>query len=175
MYYSRKPEVIKPIYQKWEKPFDSHQLDSRSFWGHLNAELGKNVSWEKLNAATFASYQALPGMLPLLRRLKSVVPLVLLSNTREEWFDFVDKKFDLSDYFVEKFLSFQLGCLKPDAKIFRLVSDRLKVAPEQLLFIDDKEENIRAAAKLGIAGIRFQGAAELERELKSYLFFKNRQ
>lgn len=168
MYYSRKPEVIKPIYQKWEKPFDSHKLDSRSFWGHVNTELGKNVSWEKLNAMTFASYKLIPGMFPLLIKLMQFVPLVLLSNTREEWFDFVDKRFELSNYFVQKFLSFQMGCLKPDVKIFKLVIEKLNVAPGDLLFIDDKEENIRAAGRLGIHGIHFKSAEELERELNEF-------
>ena len=53
------------------------------------------------------------------------------------------------------FVSYELGLLKPDIKIFQTLVDRLQTAPTQILFIDDKESNITAAKQIGINGIIF--------------------
>lgn len=51
------------------------------------------------------------------------------------------------------FCSFDLGLLKPDERIFQTVAERLGADYGELLFIDDKEVNVKAAEGLGINGI----------------------
>ncbi len=65
------------------------------------------------------------------------VPLVIVSNTDMTAFNFVMKKFDIKKYFKKFFLSAQLGCLKPDLKIFRAAQDYLRLSKDQILMIDD--------------------------------------
>jgi putative hydrolase of the HAD superfamily len=50
--------------------------------------------------------------------------------------------------------SSEVGVRKPDPAIFRIALERLEVAPERALFLDDHEGNVRAAARLGIRSIR---------------------
>lgn len=54
------------------------------------------------------------------------------------------------------FTSFELGLLKPDPKIYETVLERLNARPQEVIFIDDKETNVKAAQKLGIHGIVFE-------------------
>jgi 2-haloacid dehalogenase len=56
---------------------------------------------------------------------------------------------------------------KPDANIYTLTLDRYKIIPENAVFIDDKLENVHAAAQLGMHGIHFTSAAKLKRDLES--------
>jgi len=42
------------------------------------------------------------------------------------------------------------GLKKPDEKAFELILQRLGVKPEESVFIDDKQENLDAAKKLGM-------------------------
>lgn len=53
------------------------------------------------------------------------------------------------------FTSYDLKLLKPDTAIFSAVKQKLNTNYEQLLFIDDKEANVKAAQTLGINGIIF--------------------
>lgn len=47
------------------------------------------------------------------------------------------------------------GMRKPNPKIYLLALERLgQLAPEQAVFLDDVEDNVEAARKLGIKGIR---------------------
>ncbi|MCM1323590.1 MAG: HAD family phosphatase [Acetobacter sp.] len=66
------------------------------------------------------------------------------------------------------FTSYELKLLKPDYEIFQAVLEKLKIKPEQTLFIDDKKTNVEAAQSLGINGIVYTPNTILK-ELTSYL------
>ncbi len=105
--------------------------------------------------------------LALLRRLSGKYLVAMLSNTNEihynYWLKVLGKDVNL---FKELVLSFQVGLRKPDSKIFLEAARRLKVKPQQCIFIDDVEEYVEAAKKLGMRGIRFVSVKQLQRDLK---------
>ncbi len=63
-------------------------------------------------------------------------------------------------------LSFQVGAAKPEPEIFLEAARRLGVNPQQCVYVDDVEEYVEAAEKLGMRGIRFTSAQQLETDLK---------
>jgi len=65
------------------------------------------------------------------------------------------------------FLGFScdLGSLKPDTAIFLMALAREGRRPEEVLFIDDAQVNVDAAAALGISALRFTTAQALEADL----------
>lgn len=65
------------------------------------------------------------------------------------------------------FASCYLGIAKPNHKIYRYVLDKMGFAPEEAIFIDDRQVNIDGASAVGIRSIRFTGYARLVRELKN--------
>lgn len=74
-------------------------------------------------------------------------------------------EFDLIDQFDAFFSSCYLGLRKPNRKIYQVALDVLQRDPEEVAFIDDRAENVAAAATLGIHAIRYEGAAQLADEL----------
>ena len=60
----------------------------------------------------------------------------------------LNKQVDLSQYDYV-FLSFELGLKKPEEDIYKVVQSKLPFKPEDILFIDDREDNIKSASKLG--------------------------
>ena len=77
--------------------------------------------------------------------------------------------------FIERFdgcvFSFREGIAKPDPEIYRILLRRYDLKAEECVFIDDTEENVLSAEKLGFAGIVFTGyenaVAGLDRILMS--------
>jgi putative hydrolase of the HAD superfamily len=61
--------------------------------------------------------------------------------------------------------SYELRITKPDPAIYRYALERLGTQPEETLFIDDREENVRAAIAVGMKGIVFTNVDQLRREL----------
>lgn len=59
------------------------------------------------------------------------------------------------------FFSCEIGLCKPDSRVYEHVLRELGAAPHETLFIDDREDNIRAAATLGIRVHHYTGAAGL--------------
>jgi putative hydrolase of the HAD superfamily len=75
------------------------------------------------------------------------------------------KRFDLADFFSAFFTSCYLGVRKPDRRIYQIALDVLQRDPEDVAFVDDRSENVAAAASLGIRAIRYEGSAQLTEEL----------
>lgn len=63
-------------------------------------------------------------------------------------------------------LSCEIDTKKPHKKAYKLLLKKLgNVRPERCLFVDDKQKNIDAAARVGIQGVRFQSPKKLRSEL----------
>ena len=62
--------------------------------------------------------------------------------------------------------SHEEGIEKPDERIFELACERLRVQPNEMIFLDDFEPHVRAARKLGIHAVLFrhntQAIADIE-------------
>lgn len=57
------------------------------------------------------------------------------------------------------FVSYELGLLKPDIKIYQHVLKKLNANPCEIIFIDDKVINVNGAQSVGIHGIVFNQAS----------------
>ena len=75
--------------------------------------------------------------------------------------------------FVEKFdgcvYSFREGVAKPDPEIYKILLNRYDLKAEECVFIDDTEENVTGAEKLGIKGIVFTGYEDASARLNEIL------
>lgn len=77
------------------------------------------------------------------------------------------EKFGLRHYFPVFFSSCFLGLRKPDEAIYKMVLQVTQRAPEECLFIDDREVNLECPRELGINTLLFRDAAQLRTELIS--------
>lgn len=77
--------------------------------------------------------------------------------------------FDLHGTFDEIVFSAEHGMRKPDPAIFRLVLDKLGVPAERCLFVDDSEENLGAAHRLGITPLLALDEKVVARRLREEL------
>ena len=93
--------------------------------------------------------------------------LIGLTNWSHETFPVALERFAFLSWFEGIVLSGTEKMKKPDANIYTLTLDRYKIIPENAVFIDDKLENVHAAAQLGMHGINFTSAAKLKRDLES--------
>ena len=94
----------------------------------------------------------------LLRALRSKgVPVHALSNFGRETFAFAKTQYPFLDDFDRAFVSGHLGVTKPDPRIFEIVEQETGLAPDTILFTDDREENLEAARARGWGTHRFDG------------------
>ncbi|MBI2597893.1 MAG: HAD family phosphatase [Candidatus Diapherotrites archaeon] len=91
--------------------------------------------------------------------------IALLTNQNAEVADFLSKRYGLNRLFSEQIVSGKVGIKKPDKAIYSYALNRLKVRPKDTFFIDDSEENVLGARKLGIKGIRFQSVEQVAKSV----------
>ncbi|MDP3790824.1 MAG: HAD hydrolase-like protein [Candidatus Omnitrophota bacterium] len=101
----------------------------------------------------------------LARQLKSKYKLFLLSNVNRLHFEYIEKKFDIIKIFDEVILSFAVGAMKPEKKIFEDAVSKAGGDKSQVIYIDDREDLIREASDFGIESIRYEGADKLKEDL----------
>jgi len=90
------------------------------------------------------------GSVATLKALKARgIPIYALTNFGAETFQIALRAFPFLHLFDRAFVSGQMGVIKPDPAIYAAVEAATGLAPEALLFTDDKPENIEAAAARG--------------------------
>ena len=109
---------------------------------------------------------AIDGTVDVLAELKrNAVPVYAITNWSAETFPSQRERFEFLDWFEGIVVSGMEGVMKPDPRIFHILVERYRVAPESAVFIDDVAENAAAASALGIHGIHFRSPDQLRREL----------
>jgi putative hydrolase of the HAD superfamily len=142
-----------------EVPDFERQLAAR-----LRSHGDSEVAAEGLVKRMTARFEHAPDMAGLVRRAHRFgIRTALLSNSwgdqyfREGW----------ADMFDVVVISGEVGLRKPEPAIFRLTLERLGLAAEQCVFVDDHARNIEAAARLGVIGVLHRDYESTSHELET--------
>jgi putative hydrolase of the HAD superfamily len=92
----------------------------------------------------------------------SGVPIALVSNAfgRDCY-----AGFDLDALADVVVISSEVGVRKPSRKIYAIACERLGIDPRQAVMVDDLQQNLDGAARLGIAGVLHTDAADTRKQL----------
>ncbi len=92
----------------------------------------------------------IPRSVRLLRALRAKgIPVLALSNFGVGTFEVASARFAFLSEFDKAFISGHLKCIKPDPEIYEILERDTGLPADQLLFADDRPENIDAAALRG--------------------------
>lgn len=104
-----------------------------------------------------------------IKTLKTAYRIALCSNAFSDFIRPILDQNNLNELFEVAIISSEVGLVKPDLEIYTLTADRLGVAPESCVFIDDNVINTQAAESVGMKGVHFTSAADLESQLNKIL------
>ncbi len=96
------------------------------------------------------------------------VPVFALSNFGAENYGWSAEVHPFLRSFDRAYISGEMGVRKPDAEIYAAVEADCEVAPERLLFGDDRDDNIAAARARGWQTVRVDSAGHLAQALVSH-------
>ena len=148
------------------KAFDRGDITAEEFYNQATTILEAKIDYDKFFSIYNDVFSLNPQILEILKKLKGKYRLVLLSNTDVMRFGFVKKKFPEIMIFDAYVLSYEVGAMKPHPRIYEEALKKAGVEARECVFIDDIEENIEAARKLGIKGILMTPQTDLEAALQ---------
>lgn len=107
-------------------------------------------------------------LLDFLRSVKPKVKTGLISNAWSGLRQYIiDHKFE--DAFDHMVISAEVGVVKPDAKIYHMALEQLRVSPNEAVFVDDFIENVKGAQAVGMSAIHFKDTDETIVQLRKLL------
>jgi putative hydrolase of the HAD superfamily len=107
----------------------------------------------------------LPGAEALLDEVRRTHPAGCLSNTNALHWEQNFVRWPILDAFDFRFLSFQLGIVKPDRALFERVAELLPVDADRVFFLDDNLVNVESAREVGFLAAHVRGVAQARQAL----------
>lgn len=143
------------------RAYDAAALTTAAYWQDVAGRLGASFTSPqiadliRLDVASWGHLRE--DTVRLIRDLRREGRrLALLSNAPGELARAV-AGLPVATCFEHLLFSCDLGVAKPDPRCFGRALGRLGAAPEEVILIDDREENVIAATGLGMHAIRFTG------------------
>ncbi len=118
----------------------------------------------KIYSEIFSVNEDVASLLPI---LKKDYKLFLLSNTNSIHQKYGWQKYEFLKHFDKLILSHEVKSLKPEEEIYRAVEAASALPSSEHFFIDDVQEYVDAAKKLGWDAAQFVDIQKLEQDLKS--------
>jgi len=92
--------------------------------------------------------------------------LYFLSNFPMDLFEEVKTGYYFFKYFDGGVISAEAKYSKPDSQIYKILLDKYSLNPEESLFIDDIEINVKAAEETGMKGLVTFGSLDISKEIE---------
>lgn len=163
------PEVRTLLFDsglQWD--FERGFLSEEQFHEQFQALSGQSMEMTSLIEAGSDIFWINESLLPVLDRLKERGHrLVVLSNTSISHFQFVERQFDVLQKFDDYVLSYEVGAIKPEPKIFEAALKKIDCAPEECFYTDDIAAYVEAGRKFGLQAEIFTDTAKLRRHLEA--------
>ena len=158
-------------YWKYRDAYDRGALSAQAYWESVGRDLDRPIDAEVLRALidadTVVWTQPNVEMMEWAARLnRAGIKTGILSNIGDAMELGVLGRFPALTEFTHHTFSHRLGIAKPDAEIYRHAMEGLAVPAAEILFVDDREENIVAARAAGMVAVQYLGHAGFVEEMQ---------
>jgi len=164
------PETYKQEYFKVYQAFETDNLRLLSWCQRFNPKINQDqinaLLHQFLSPATHKKYLN-QDVVNLIKNLKCNYTIGYLSNGENYFIPFVYHPLDYLFHF--QLISSQIGFRKPGPLAYREIFKHVNCQPQEVVYIDDKQENIIGAKNIGLNAILFTGYQPLLADLSLYL------
>ena len=141
------------------------KINSNEFWVRFSLRYGKKVEEELFGK--FFNPGIIQGTIKIIEWLKNNSRVVCGTNTIDSHYYYLLNKGSY-EIFDEVYASTLMGISKPDPDFYWHILNKEGLKPENTVFVDDTEENIFSAQKIGINSILFTDPDSLRQQVKTF-------
>ncbi len=136
----------------------------------LEPILGHRPELHRFREIYFEALHPNGEMIELMRALKAGGKrMAILTNNVREWEPLWRSMLPVDEIFETVVDSAFVACRKPEARIYELTLERLGLAAEACLFVDDIELNCEGAREAGMTAVHFRDNAQAIAEIRAAL------
>jgi putative hydrolase of the HAD superfamily len=164
-------ELVQAAYWRYRDAYDRGALSGVAYWHKVAEDVGRVLDADELTALIAADTalwtQPNEAMIGWAERLQRAgMKTGILSNIGDEMEAGVRARFAWLEGFAHQTFSHRLGIAKPDAAIYRHAVEGMGMVAEEILFVDDRIENIEAARGVGMVAVQYVGHEGFVREME---------
>lgn len=147
-----------------KKEFSKEKIEELYLRGSLGEYKSKYI-WESLDLGDFYpeiekeylenNFVLQDDFIETMIILKKDYKIGMISNDVLEWSEYLRELFDIEKLFDRVVISGDVKCRKPDKKIYEYFLEEEELNASDCIFVDDIEENLEMAKRLGINVIKF--------------------
>jgi HAD superfamily hydrolase (TIGR01509 family) len=131
----------------------------------LGASQEQIVQIQEIMRLNALSKKVNSGLVEIIKKLKPNYTIALISNYPPHLREKLQTQ-SLTELFNEIIISSEVGYQKPQPEIFMLLCERLKIQPQELVFIDDSKKSLESANDIGYIPILYRSNEQLEQALQ---------
>lgn len=131
--------------------FKRGELSEDQFWNLTSQEFNLKLSIEEISRVLANAYKTNQEVINTVKKVRKLgIKTCICTNNFPTRIYALNKKFNfLNDFDVQVF-SYQVGAIKPEARIFQTLIEKSACQPSEIIFADDKQSNVDAALSLNI-------------------------
>jgi putative hydrolase of the HAD superfamily len=158
------------VYWQFRIEYDAGALDLIAYWNTVAQTASRTLTPDQTSALIEIDSRSWSHPAPVVpewaRDIRAAgLRTAILSNMPAPVRDYVLRCPWLPEFDSRTF-SCEVGICKPEPEIYRNCLHKLAVQPSEVLFLDDRESNIRAAQALGLHAVLFTDLAEAANEIE---------
>jgi putative hydrolase of the HAD superfamily len=163
-------DEFRKYYDFFRHDYDRGSFDAEEYWKRIGEKAGVTPSAHEVALLRDADVRMWARLNQTILRWTDQLreagfKTAVLSNMHSDMVERIRGDGEWSRRFDCLTLSSAIKMAKPQPEIFKYCLKGLGVAPEEALFIDDREPNVRAAEEIGIRGIVAPSTEELKARL----------
>lgn len=159
-------EIYAAVYHgELHAEFEQGHLTGPEYHGKVMDRFGADVPYAEFFLMYGDIFTEIPGTCDLLRRLHTRYPLYLLSDTNEIHFGYVKRTVEVVRLFDQCVVSYEVGAMKPEPRIYQEALRRSGLRAEACVFIDDRPGNVEGAQRVGMHAFQFLSPEQCATEL----------
>ena len=164
-------ETFQAAYWKHRDAYDRGTLGGMTYWQSVGRDVHRSLDATQLSTLIEADNdlwtQPNKPMIEWAASLQRAgIKTGILSNIGDAMEAGIRERFPWIAEFAHHTFSHRLGIAKPDPAIYRHAAEGLGVPAGDILFVDDKEENILAARNAGMVAVQYSSHEAFVEELK---------
>jgi HAD superfamily hydrolase (TIGR01509 family) len=148
------------------KDYAIGKLSKKRFWEEFTKKFSVKQSYEKLDDMWNGSYYLNTELRGVVKQLRNKCTTGIISSTSRQRLAYLNEKYGFYRDFQYRQFSYATHYTKTDPRTYSFLAKKLKLKPDEILYVDDETEHLRVARKAGIKTIQFKGNLKLIRDLK---------
>lgn len=140
--------------------YESGHISTREFFNRFAMQTGYRGTLERFRDIWQGIFSENEPMIAFAQELARTYEVYAWSNASEMHFPWLYERFPSLQFFKDDAISCYLGAVKPNRAYYERALEKCGLHADQVLFVDDRPENIEGAREFGIQAVQYTEPAE---------------